>query len=208
MADDSPVKQIPVNNIVASLDQEIDEFFGLDRIGLSHQHKDACVRLCEDPPRMDGAELVRRLLDRITQNRFALTEAGRAARGVQTWRWKKNTTLSRENKSLEVRIERAVARLLDDDWVNQVPTASGLTEEDEPRRSVDIVNRRSAREFVLIELKALRPGKASSGNQTPLFAAMEVLRYGLISSTARRIGPCSTRISPFHSRCSKPRRFI
>jgi hypothetical protein len=168
------------NNIVASLDKDIDEFFGLDRVGLSHQNKTACVRLCDEQPKTDGAELVRRLMNRIGQNRSALTEADRAARGSQTWRWKKNTNLNPVNKSIEVRIERAVARLLDDDWVNQVPTASGLTDSDEQRRSIDIVHRRSAGEFDFIELKALRPGERSSGHQSPLSAAMEVLKYGLI----------------------------
>ena len=168
------------NNIAASLDKDIDEFFGLDGVGLSHQDKKACLLLCDEQPQNDGAELVRRLLDRIAQNRSALTEAGRAARGSQAWRWEKNTSLSRDNKSIEVRIERAVARLLDDDWVNQVPAASGLTDGDEQRRSMDIVHRRNAVEFDFIELKALRPGERSSGHQTPLSAAMELLKYGLI----------------------------
>jgi hypothetical protein len=152
----------------------------LDGVGLSHQSKKACVLLCDKQPQKDGAELVRRLLDRIAHNRSVLTEAGRAARGSQTWRWKKNTILNPDNKSIEVRIERAVARLLDDDWVNQVPAASGLTDGDEQRRSIDIVHRRNAVEFDFIELKALRPGDRSSGHQTPLSAAMELLKYGLI----------------------------
>jgi hypothetical protein len=170
--------QTEPNNIVASLDKDIDDFFGL--ADLSHQSKTACVRLCDGQPVKDGAELARRLLNRIAQNRSALTQTGRAARGSQTWRWKKNTSLSRDNKSIEVRIERAIARLLDDDWVNQVPVASGLTDGDERRRSIDIVRRHSAVEFDFIELKALRPGERSSGHQSPLSAAMELLKYALI----------------------------
>jgi hypothetical protein len=172
------IGQTEPNNIVALLDKDIDDFFGL--ADLSHQSKTACVRLCDEQPRKDGAELVRRLLNRIAQNRSALTQTDRAARGSQTWRWKKNTSLSRENKSIEVRIERAVARLLDDDWVNQVPTASGLTDGDEQRRSIDIIHRHSAVELDFIELKALRPGERSSGHQSPLSAAMELLKYALI----------------------------
>jgi len=174
------INPIAPNNIATSLDQDIDDFFGLDGASLSHRDKKACLLLCDEPPQKDGAELVRRLLDRIARNRSALTEEGRAARGSQTWRWKKNTNLSRGNKSIEVRIERAVARLLDDDWVTQVPAASGLTDGDERRRSIDIVHRRSAVEFDFIELKALRPGERSSGHHTPLAAAMELLKYGVI----------------------------
>ena len=177
------------NNIVASLDKDIDEYFGLDGVGLSHQSKKACVLLCDKQPQKDGAELVRRLLDRIAQNRSALTDAGRAARGSQTWRWKKNTILNPDNKSIEVRIERAVARLLDDDWINQVPAASGLMDGDEQRRSIDIVHRRSAVEFDFIELKALRPGERSSGHQSPLSAAMELLKYALIFRYCKETRP-------------------
>jgi hypothetical protein len=174
------IKPTAPNNIVASLDKDIDEFFGLDRIGLSHRNKGACVHLCKEQPSKDGAELIRILLRRIADNRSTLTEASQAARGKELWRWKKNKRLSRNNTSIEVRIERAIARLLDDEWVNQVPSASGLTDEDEQRRSIDIVHRRSPVEFDFIELKALRSGKRPSGEQTPLFASMEVLKYGLL----------------------------
>ena len=61
-----------------------------------------------------------------------------------------------------------------------MPAASGLTDGEEQRRSIDIVHRRNAVEFDFIELKALRPGERSSGHQTPLSAAMELLKYGLI----------------------------
>jgi hypothetical protein len=138
------------------------------------------IRLCDEPPSKDGMELVRRLVARIDQNRSNLTDAGRFARGKEMWRWRKNTNLNPANKSIEVRIERAIVRLLGDDWVNQVPTASGLTAASEGRRSLDLVHRHSAVEFDFIELKALRPEQRSSGHQSPLFAAMEILIYGLI----------------------------
>jgi hypothetical protein len=174
------IKATPPNNIVASLDKDIDVFFGLDKIGLSHQNKRACVRLCGEQPTKDGAELVSQLLDRIAQNRSSLTELGKAARGKEMWRWKKNRKLRLATTSLEVRVERAIACSLNDDWVNQVPAASGLTKAREGRRSVDIIHRHNAREFTFIELKALRPGERPIGQQTPLFAAMEVLKYGLL----------------------------
>jgi hypothetical protein len=178
------------NNIVALLDSEIDAFFGLERYGVSHRHKKACVRLCTESPAPDGADLVRRLLDRIDLNRSSLTKASRSARGEEMWRWKKNLALSLKNTSLEVRIERAIVRLLDDTWTNQVPAASGLSEAAEPRRSVDLVHRRASCDFDFIELKALRPGKTSSGEQTPLFASVEVLKYGLLFLFCRRTETC------------------
>ena len=96
------------------------------------------------------------------------------------WRWEKQRTLSVNNQSPEVRIERAIVRLLDDNWANQVPAASGLTNANDKRCAVDLIRRHSAVEFDFIELKALRPHQRSSGHHAPLAAAMELLKYTLI----------------------------
>ncbi|QOY88000.1 hypothetical protein [Paludibaculum fermentans] len=171
----------PVNKgIVTALDQVIDDFFGLSPINLSYANRSAYGKLCREKPQLDGAELVRRLLSRISENRSALTQAGTPVRGGQMWRFKKNLKLDPGNGSLEVRIERAIARLMDSDWVNQVPLSSGLTDGHEAKRSIDLVHRHSDTEYDFIELKALSPGRRCGGNQTPLFAAMEILQYGLI----------------------------
>lgn len=164
--------------ILASVDDDIDQFFCLG--GLSHRRRTAFLRLCKEQPSKDGSELMRRMLDRIKRNRSTLTEAGEAARGKEMWRWEKQLTLGDDNTSLEVRIERAIAHLLDHDWVNQVPVASGLTKANDKRCSLDIVHRLGPSEFEFIELKALGPGSTPNETQTPLFAAMELLKYGLL----------------------------
>ncbi|MBN9663524.1 MAG: hypothetical protein J0H49_35325 [Acidobacteria bacterium] len=178
----TPIPPTSINNkgIVTSLDRIIDDFFGLNQINLSYINGSAYGRLCREKPELDGSELARRLLTGISGNRSALTQAGKPVRGSQMWRFKKNPKLASGNASLEVRIERAIARLMDSDWVNQVPVASGLTAGHEAKRSIDLVHRRSDTEYDFIELKALSPGKRCGGNQTPLFAAMEILQYGLI----------------------------
>ncbi|MGJ5816730.1 hypothetical protein [Paludibaculum fermentans] len=178
----TPIPLTSLNNkgIVTSLDREIDDFFGLSQINLSYANRSAYRKLCREKPQLDGAELVRRLLTRISENRSALTQAGTPVRGGQMWRFKKNLKLDPGNASLEVRIERAIARLMDSDWVNQVPVSSGLTDGHEAKRSIDLVYRHSDTEYDFIELKALSPGRRCGGNQTPLFAAMEILQYGLI----------------------------
>jgi hypothetical protein len=109
--------------------------------------RSSCVRLCKTPPTLDGVLLVQQLLTRIATNRASLTERHQAARGREAWRWKKSTELSPRNTNPEIRIERAIARWLDDDWVNQVPVASGLTDAMEHRRSRDIVHRITSHEF-------------------------------------------------------------
>jgi hypothetical protein len=175
-----PLTRLNNKGIVTSLDRVIDDFFGLSQINLSYANRSAYGKLCREKPQLDGAELVRRLLARISENRSALTQAGTPVRGGQMWRFKKNLELARGNASLEVRIERAIARLMDSDWVNQVPVSSGLTDGHEATRSIDLVHRHSDTEYDFIELKALSPGRKCGGNQTPLFAAMEILQYGLI----------------------------
>jgi hypothetical protein len=84
--------ELSPNNIANSFDSEIDAFFGLERFGLSHRHKEACVRVYAEPPLLDGADLVRRL-DRIALNGSSL-ESGRSARESELWRWRKNLALS------------------------------------------------------------------------------------------------------------------
>jgi len=74
------------------------------------------------------------------------------------------------------------------DWVNAVPTASGLTSPDGDRsRNIDLVHRISADKYEFVELKI------SSNN--PLMAAMELLQYFLIFVFAQRT---------FHSLAHQP----
>lgn len=162
--------------LLEALNSEIDTFFELDKLGLKHDNRKAFRGLCDKQPSLDGGGLIRRLQRRITD----CVSDKSPARGAELWRWKKNPNLGSNNDSLEVRIERAIAKLLDCNWVNQVPAASGLTKANDKRCSVDIVHRQSEDEFDFIELKALENAKVSSGQQTPLFASMEILKYGLL----------------------------
>jgi len=68
-------------------------------------------------------------------------------------------------------------------WANQIPVASGLLgPHADKRRAVDLAHRcqshRSQRCYVLIELK--------ERSDTPLYAAFEILRYGLLYVFSRR----------------------
>ena len=94
------------------------------------------------------------------------------------WRFKPLSNISLENTSPEVKLERSIVRAADDHWANQVPTSSGLVG---PRadkvRNIDLVQRLGERHFSFIELKV------ESNN--PLFAAIEILTYGLIFSWSK-----------------------
>lgn len=91
----------------------------------------------------------------------------------QNWRWEKKPKISLENRSKEKQIEKAIVSERGDEWVNQVPTASGLmTSTNEQHCNVDLAHRISNGVFELIELKY--------GSNTPVFAAFEILKYGLL----------------------------
>lgn len=107
--------------------------------------------------------------------------------GPENWRWKPLTNFaSREKRGLEVPFERLIATIstlpnTDEfnlrSWTNQMPVASGLTNEKEGGRRIDLVHRcpgGSAYDF--IELKTSGP----DDNDNPLHAAMEILIYGLV----------------------------
>lgn len=82
------------------------------------------------------------------------------------------------DKKIEVWLERRIIQL-PGCWFNQVPTASGLvTEHSDKRGSIDLVHRCGDRSYEFIELKV--------ASNNPLFAAMEILQYGILYILARR----------------------
>lgn len=92
----------------------------------------------------------------------------------ENWRSKRVTTLADHNKSPEVLLERAVAMLGEagtlPGWLNQVPVASGL---------VDDRNKRTALDLVELKDETARFVELKWESDTPAYAAIEVLRYGL-----------------------------
>ena len=87
-------------------------------------------------------------------------------------------TISAKNRSLEKRLEKAIAQDLGEEWTNQMPTASGLVTSGERQRNIDLIHLRDVREFELIELKI--------ESDTPLFAAIEILNNGMTYLFSRR----------------------
>lgn len=97
----------------------------------------------------------------------------------QNWRFTKNKGIDPGNQSKEVQYERALVNIPEDvwpdskNWANQVPVASGLTgSNSDRRRCIDLVHKGADREYDFIELKIK--------SNTPLFAAMEILTYGIL----------------------------
>jgi len=102
------------------------------------------------------------------------------------WDWQKSLHLASHNPSQEKTLEKLTAFLLDDTWVNQMPVANGLGGEDATARRIDLVQRRSDKEYDFVELKFA--DSSSGGSDTPLFAAAEILCYGLLYLLVRERG--------------------
>jgi hypothetical protein len=102
----------------------------------------------------------------------------------QNFRWHKpQLAISPHNTSLEVSLERALMRACAEqgrtDWSNQVPLVSGISGSHAgKRRAVDLVRRCGDGCFEFVEMKV--------ASNTPLFATMEVLQYGLLWLLSRR----------------------
>ena len=100
-------------------------------------------------------------------------ESGYAKPSIENWRWKRHLELGEGNVSPELQLERAIVNACGDDWSNQMPTASGLIGPAvDKRAAVDLVYREDATIYSFIELKV--------ASDTPLFAAIEILMYGLL----------------------------
>jgi hypothetical protein len=175
-----------MTSILHNVTDIIDQALGLRTIGnriYTSANKSACIRLCsrsEQNRQIDGSSLVRSILEQIAANRRELNDKCLPCTGGRNWRFETMYDFDLETK-YEMQLQKAIAILLDGEWANAVPTASGLTECRETARDIDLVQRLSGEEWRFVELKAMRRGGGGCrGDQTPLFAALELLQYALI----------------------------
>ncbi len=155
--------------IFRGTDEIVSAFLDL-RPGQTLKQKSTCRRLVPVGigPR-DFETLISDLHGQIERNRSAHLPSR------ENWRSESQTTLSPQNRSPEVLLERAIAilgeREILEGWFNQVPVASGLVDGSaDGRAAIDLVHRRDDR-ATFIELKW--------ESDTPAYAAFEILRYGL-----------------------------
>jgi hypothetical protein len=96
----------------------------------------------------------------------------------QNWRFTQETNIASQNLSTEKRLEKAIVQLAergDKRWANQVPAASGLINKAANKASrIDLVYYCKEGEYNFIELKT------NNGTNTPIYAAVEVVYYGLL----------------------------
>jgi hypothetical protein len=168
-------------SVLGGVDELIDQSLGTMGIGtLPHyRHKKSALLLRSKPITFGGVALIRQILYQIDRNWQVRPKERIRKASSENWRWKKQLEISECNRSEEKKIEKAIALEGDDNWVNQVPTSSGLLDATSERScDIDLVHRVSEDEFEFIELKI--------DSDTPMFAAFEVLKYGMIYVFSRR----------------------
>jgi hypothetical protein len=171
------------NGVLAGVDALIDShFFSGDQYrDFRHDHKRSCIELSKNPPNsFDGAGLVASIYKRIEENLSA-----RPARPPSSENWKlRNTKIlddikpADHNSSDEVTLERAIIQRWPDSWTYQMPIAAGLFDNGtDRRRAIDLIFQRGNDQYDFVELKLK--------SDTPLYAAMEILGYGLVYLASR-----------------------
>jgi len=121
----------------------------------------------------DRSGLFNELFERIRTNWTRYREPDRWPTPDKNWILRVAPKFTQEpNKHFEKQLQKQIAICLEnDDWGNDVPTASGLVNSGSRQMNIDLAHR-TARGFELVELKI--------SSDTPYEAALQVLRYGAI----------------------------
>jgi len=171
-------------SIIDGVYEIIDEALDVTDIGERsphHKNKTACARVCNgDPLKFDCSEMLERILSQMRMN-FDNSETSVSK---ELWRFEKQDDDYDSAVGPETRLEKDIVKNTDGSWVNQVPTSSGLVGgKSDGKRNIDIVRCDSVldREYTFYELKV----KVKSGH--PLFAAMEIVIYGVLYCLARHL---------------------
>lgn len=163
-------------SILAGIGNLVDDWLRIHPTGNPpyYRHRTAANELTRRNAPIDGTrEFLDASYTRINTNWMDAIDAGYTNPSKENWRWKQHLELSAENSSPELNLERAIVSTCGDNWSNQMPTASGLVgPATDKRAAVDLVHRENETTYSLIELKV--------ASDTPLFAAIEILMYGLL----------------------------
>ena len=154
-------------------------------LGVSdYASKGAALCLKERGYPAETATLVQDLFEVIERNWTLAVRSDRRSHSNENFRWHyPQTGFAPHNKSPEVTLERALIcallRAERDDWSNQVPLISGIAGPHAFKKcAVDLVYRKNEGSFEFIELKI--------NSDTPVYAAVEILIYGLLWLLSRR----------------------
>ena len=163
-------------SILAGIGNLVDDWLKIEAKGQAphYRHRSAALELtCRNEPVVGTMVFLEACIARIHSNWLAAIDTGYSKPSRENWRWKRHANLFAENKSPEIILERSIVSACGDGWSNQMPTASGLVgPSSDKRAAVDLVYRSDSGRYSLIELKV--------DSDNPLFAAVEILLYGLL----------------------------
>jgi hypothetical protein len=182
-------------------------FFGLERIAnrylldptwkrengnvTNYGHTTNCLRLSGDatPEFFNAEDMIREMFCEINNNILDQHEARTpsSANWNINYRDKSNPEAGEGSEKPEVTLERAIIQArrsseakAEEKWTYQMPIATGLFDEYTDKSSnIDLVRMRLDGVFDLFELKV--------GSNNPLYAAVEILQYGLAYIASRRL---------------------
>jgi hypothetical protein len=168
--------------ILEGVDDLIDQSLGVMDIGTTaphYVHKGAALVLKSKPTSFDAHDLFEMIIAQMHRTWANAQHLHPRSPSNENWRWEKKLHISENNQSPEKQCEKMIAAYCGEDWINQVPTASGLLNGiSETHCNIDLVHRVAPAEYEFIELKFK--------NRTPLSAAFEILKYGLLYLFSRR----------------------
>ena len=166
----------PLMSALTGIGDMVDKWLRLQPKGQPpcYRHKTAALALSDPTISIYGTEkFLTDAYNRIDKNWHDAVRTGESSYSQENWRWKRHLETSEANTSAEVTLERAIVSALGENWSNQMPTASGLVgPHADKRSSVDLVWRKDPDSYSFFELKV--------ESNTPLFAAIEILLYGLL----------------------------
>lgn len=166
-------------SICQGINDIIDQHLDIFHIGKPphYGHSTSCDALQTPPARLNTEAMIGEILLRIESN-WKQSARYPTLISRENWRFKKQLLVSKTNQSPEKQLEKKITRITDENWINQVPTASGLYDAHHDKlRNIDLVHRLAPKRYEFIELKV--------NSDTPLKAAIEALICGVLYIVAR-----------------------
>jgi hypothetical protein len=166
-------------SILRGTDAIIDDFFGVKKTGRQPQYGSRTTYLNLEPKSLtcDTSAILFRMHEQIAANWGERTYRKDASK--QNWRCEAKPDYNEHRKGWEVVLEREIVKAMrSPQWYNAVPTSSGLCG---PRHdkacNIDLAYSACRDEYTFCELKW--------NANTPVFAAVEIIRYGLLNLFSR-----------------------
>ncbi len=168
-------------SIVDGVDEIIDRSLDIAHIGKAphYKHIKSCLKLRSKPDSFDGYEVLSKIYDRLEENfQHSENQVHVSGPSPKNWRFEKVLNMDPKNPSEEKILEKTIAKLASEDWVNQIPTSAGvINSSSDNLRNIDLVHRLKECVYEFIELKIK--------SNTPLYAAFEITLNGLIYFLSR-----------------------